>query len=134
MAVLAIVTGFVAAVAVARDPAPESVFRRHLKTSMPTGISDAQACVRWVFADPAYYVRFRADRATIEQLVWDLKLHEDDPPKPVSNPGGFGGPPGWWKPSELGERHSWHSSGGGPFIDLYADLERGIGYLILTYT
>lgn len=120
---------------------------------VPSGALDAQACVTWVFADPTYVVRFRADEKTLEQLVWDLKLRPDDFPHALLWPQGFGSVPKWWHPDELltcgaegaggvesqpfsiiPPYKTWRSSSGGPFVYLYACPISGIVYLFVVYT
>jgi hypothetical protein len=138
-----------------REPSARSVFQRLLHHELPESVTDARACVRWAFADPAYVVRFRADDRTVAQLVSALTLvAETGYPKRIAWPGGMGGAPQWWRTEELtacasdepvdhlagavlGPRSykTWTSrSGGGPLIDLFYCASSGVVYVVIVYT
>jgi hypothetical protein len=97
------VLGYATAAMVAREPAPEDVFRGRLGVALPSNVTAARACVRWVVDDPACYVRLQSDPAAIHQLIRKLGLEQQEPARRVPAIDGLGSRPAWWRPGEIND-------------------------------
>lgn len=120
---------------IARPPSARALFEKHFGFEMPKSVQDARSCVRWTFADPAYFVRFTADQQTIDRITAQMTL--DDPALKAHLRMGMSPEarrlPAWWRPHDVESPRVW-TGRGYPHILVCVDSESGFVYIRIVYT